>query len=97
MATTLGIEEIKKKALPVLKEAGVLRSSIFGSIARGQATESSDIDILVELPEGKTLLDFVGLKMNLEDALKRDVDLLTYRSISPLLKDSIIENQAKIL
>jgi len=91
------IEEIKHKIVPILKEAGVERSSIFGSVVHGEATEDSDVDILVELPKGKTLLDLVGLKMELKDALGTEVDLLTYRSISPLLRDIILKEQIRIL
>lgn len=91
------LEDIKKKALPALREAGVLRSSLFGSYARGDNNESSDIDILVELPKGKSYLDLVGLEMNLKEVLGKDVDLVTYNSISPYLKDYILKNQVQIL
>lgn len=91
------VEQIKNKILPTLKDAGVSRSSIFGSIVRGEAAEDSDVDILVEFPKGKTLLDLVGLELELKNVLKRDVDLLTYRSISPYLKDIILREQVRIL
>ncbi|MBI5358249.1 nucleotidyltransferase domain-containing protein [Candidatus Amesbacteria bacterium] len=55
------LTDIKNKALPVLQEEGVIRSSIFGSYARGENTIDSDIDVLVELPKGKSLLDLVRL------------------------------------
>ena len=90
------IEQIKDKVVPVLKEAGVTRSSLFGSVARGEMTESSDIDILVDLPRGKTLLDLVGLELDLKELLGRDVDVVTYRSIYPPLKDIILKNQVPI-
>lgn len=91
------IEQIKDRIIPALKEAGVTRSSIFGSVVRGEAGEDSDVDILVEFPKGKTLLDLVGLELELKDILKRDVDLLTYRSISPHLKDIILREQVRVL
>jgi len=91
------IEQIKNKIIPALKRAGVTRSSVFGSVVRGEASENSDVDILVELPKGKTLLDLVGLELELKDILQRDVDLLTYRSISPYLKDIILREQVQIL
>ena len=90
------IEQIKKKALPVLKKAGVKRSSIFGSYVRGDNTVDSDIDILVELPDGKSLLDLVRLEKQLESALGKKVDLLTFNSIHPLLKDYINKDQLQI-
>lgn len=91
------INKIKEKVLPILKEAGVKRSSIFGSYVRGDEKKNSDIDILVELPRGSSLLDLVGLEMELKKALGKKVDLLTYNSISPYLKDIILKEQVQIL
>lgn len=91
------LEEIKKKALPVLKEAGVTRSSIFGSYVRGEATKDSDIDFLVEVPRDTDLFDLADLKMKLEKALGRETDLVTYKSVHPLLKDRILAEQIRIL
>jgi predicted nucleotidyltransferase len=91
------IDEIKEKAVPILKEAGVLRSSIFGSYVRGEQKEDSDIDILVELPVDKSLLDLVRLQRKLRTVLGKDVDLLTYNSVHPLLKKYIQKDQLPIL
>lgn len=94
---SLSVQEIQNKILPILKGEGVVRSSIFGSFARGESVQESDIDILVELPEGKSLLDLVGLQLKLEEILNVKVDLLTYRSIYPLLKDKILKEAIPIL
>ena len=91
------IQVIKKKIRPILKRSDVRRAGIFGSIARGEAKKSSDIDILVEFKKGKSLFDLVGLEIKLEKALKRKVDLLTYKSIHPLLKDRILKEEISIL
>ncbi len=91
------LEEIKKKALPVLKEAGVLRGAFFGSYVRGEQTNKSDIDILVELPKGSSLFDLIGLEQRLEEVLKNKVDLVTYKSVSPRIKDYIEKDQLPIL
>ena len=91
------LEQIKKKVIPVLKQAGVTRSAIFGSYVRGEERKSSDIDILVELPEGKSLLDLVRLERRLEGILGKKVDLITYNSIHPLLKNYIERDQLQIL
>ncbi len=87
------IKQIKNKILPILKEAGVVRSSLFGSVVRGEAKKDSDIDILVDLPRGKTLFDLVGLELDLKNALGRDVDVITYRPIYPPLKDIVLKDQ----
>jgi len=94
---TSDLENIKKKAIPILKEAGVTQSSIFGSYARGEAKKKSDVDILVDFPRGKGLFEFVGLQQELEETLGRKVDLVTYDSLHPLLKDRILAEQIRIL
>lgn len=93
----LNIEQIKNKALPILKNADVIRSSIFGSYARGDMVKESDLDILVEFKGKKNLLDLVGLQLALEKALEKKVDVLTYRSLYPPLREIIEKEQVKIL
>jgi hypothetical protein len=90
------IEDLKEKIIPILKANGVVRSSVFGSFARGEDTPESDIDLLIELKKPKGLLFLAGLKFDLEDNLKRKVDLLTYRSINPRLKKYIYKDEIKI-
>jgi hypothetical protein len=91
------IEEIKDTIIEVLKKYGVKRAAFFGSIVRGEATEGSDIDLLVEFEGKKSLLDLVGLKLELQELLGREVDVITYKSIHPLLKERILGEQEVIL
>lgn len=93
----LNITEIKRKIMPILQEEGVTRAALFGSIVRGEATEKSDIDILVDLPRGKSLFDLAGLQMRLTEELGNKVDVITYNSLNPLLKDYILKDQLPIL
>ncbi|HCP08522.1 MAG TPA: hypothetical protein DIT25_01855 [Candidatus Moranbacteria bacterium] len=86
-------QDIKKKILPILKRQGVIKAAVFGSAARGKMTKKSDIDILVKLAKNKSLLDLVGLKLELEDKLGRDVDVLSYGGIHPLLRAIILKDQ----
>ncbi|MEM7827035.1 MAG: nucleotidyltransferase domain-containing protein [Candidatus Aenigmatarchaeota archaeon] len=65
------IKDVKRKTLPILKKYGVVKAGLFGSFVRGEAKKKSDIDILVDLPKERSLLDLVGLKLELEEALKR--------------------------
>ena len=95
--SSMTISQIKKKAIPILKEAGVMRASVFGSIVRGDATERSDIDMLVDVPDGTGLFAFIGLQQKLESVLGKKVDLLTYRSVHPRIKQYIEQNQLFIL
>ena len=91
------IIEIREKILNALKQNDVKHASLFGSVVRGELTDESDIDILVEFKGRKSLLDLVGLKLELEEMLKRKVDVLTYNSLHPLLKDRILREQEVIL
>jgi predicted nucleotidyltransferase len=91
------IEEIKDKILPILKKYGVKRAGIFGSVARGESTEESDIDILVEIEGSMSLLDFAGLKLELEEILGRKVDLGEYSAIKPLIREEILKEVVPIL
>lgn len=94
---TKSLEEIKNKAVPILREAGVTRSAVFGSYVRGEESENSDIDFLVDFPKNKSLFDFVDVKLKLEDALGKKVDLVEYTHIKPRLRDQILSSQIQIL
>ncbi len=91
------ISKIKQKIVPILKHYGVKRAALFGSYVRGDAKKSSDIDILVDIKSDISLLDFVGVKLELEEALKKKVDLVEYSTIKPLLRGKILQEQVKIL
>ena len=91
------LEELKNKIMPILERYEVKRAAVFGSLVRGEQTEKSDVDILVEFKGEKSLLDLAGLKIELEEILNRKVDVLTYNSLHPLLKDKILKEQKAIL
>jgi len=94
----MGIKDIKKKITPILKRNDVKRAAIFGSVARGEAKKNSDIDILIEFKKNnKSLLDLAGLKIELEEKMNKKVDVLTYNSIHPFLKEIILKEQKLIL
>lgn len=90
------IEEIKNVIVPILIRHHIKRAGIFGSIAKGNATAESDIDILVELGEKISLLEFVGLKYELEDLLGKKVDLVEYQAVKPRLKNQIMSDEIRI-
>ena len=84
---------VKQQIIPILKKYHVKKASLFGSYVRGGAKKRSDIDILIEPPKHMSLLDLVGVELELEDLLKKKVDLVTYNSLHPLLKDRILKEQ----
>lgn len=68
---------------------GVRDLAVFGSVARGEAAESSDIDVLVDFDGPATFDGFMGLKLFLEDALAIRVDLVTRSALKPRLRARI--------
>jgi len=91
------IEDIKKRILPILRRYNVKRAGIFGSVVRGEAKEESDIDILVEIEDRMSLLEFAGLKIELEEALGKKVDLGEYSVIKPIIREQILKEEMSIL
>ena len=91
------INKLKKTIRRILKRNGALRAGIFGSYARGDPKKNSDIDILVKLPKDLSLLDFVGIKLELEDALKKKVDLVEYHLIKQRIKKGILKEEIRVI
>ncbi len=91
------IEDLKSRIIPVLRQHDVVRAAVFGSFARGEEQEDSDLDILVQLKEGKSLLDLVALKLELEEVLERNIDVVTYDALHPRIRRIILEQQVAII
>jgi len=91
------MQPIREKIIGILHRNDVKKASFFGSIVRGEMTEESDVDLLVEFEGKKSLLDIAHLKNELEDAISRRVDVLTYKSLHPRLKDRILAEQVPII
>ena len=91
---SLALERDHILALAAARGASRLR--IFGSVARGQDHEGSDLDLLVDVPAGTSLLQIVGLQLDIEDALGVKVDLCTERELHPDLRSRILA-EARLL
>ena len=87
----------KKKIILILKRNNVVKAGIFGSLARGNFKKSSDIDILIKFKGQRSLFDLARLELELEEKLGRRVDVLTYRSLHPLIKKEVLKEEVKIL
>ena len=90
------MDKIINKLVSILKKHGAKKIEIFGSYARGEQKETSDLDVIVEFEKRKSLLELVGIEQELEDALGIKVDLLTRASISPYLIERI-EKESKVV
>lgn len=83
------IEQHRDAILRIAAKYGARNVRVFGSIIRGDATDTSDIDILIDLDSNRSLLDHVGLKQELEELLDRNVDIVVEGGISPYLEEQI--------
>lgn len=94
MSDTLGIEELlADRRIDIIRLAGAhgaTRVRIFGSVVRGQARPESDLDFLVDLEPGRSLLDLIAIKQDLEDLLGRAVDVVTEAAVSPYMRDEVV-------
>jgi predicted nucleotidyltransferase len=91
MAALKDILNRRDEILRVAAKHGARNVRLFGSVVRGEAKESSDVDVLVKLDEDRSLLDHVALKQDLEDLLGCKVDVVTEGALHKLLRDRILQ------
>ena len=84
-----------KSIIGILKKHKIKKASIFGSFAKGTNKKNCDLDILVDFRG--TLLEFIALKNEIEKKLGKKIDLVTYKSLHPLLKKEILLTKKDIL
>ncbi len=84
------IESHRSEILSIAEHHGLRDVRVFGSMARGDATEASDVDLLVTAPEGTSGLALGGLLMDVSQLLDRKVDVVTERSIRPAMRERIL-------
>lgn len=80
------IEGNREEILRIAARHGARNVRVFGSVARGEDRTDSDVDLLVEMADDRSLLDLVGLEQDLEELLGRNVDVLTDAAIHPALR-----------
>jgi predicted nucleotidyltransferase len=91
--TVLDLGVLRSRRAEILDRAaqrGARNVRVFGSLARGESRPGSDIDLLVEMESGRSLIDLVGLGQDLEDLLGARVDVISAAGVSPHLRDRII-------
>jgi len=84
------LAENRAEILRLAASRGARNVRVFGSAARGEAREDSDIDLLVDVESGRTLLDVVGLWLDLQELLGRKVDLVTEGGVNRHLREKIL-------
>jgi predicted nucleotidyltransferase len=96
---TQTLEQLRQRRVELFTIAarrGVKGLRVFGSVARGEDTQASDIDFLVEMEPGRSLLDLAGLQEDLSKTLGRPVDVISERGIYPYLRDRILNEAVSL-
>jgi uncharacterized protein len=93
------LDELRRRRAEILATAtahGASRVRVFGSVARGEASASSDVDFLVDLDEGRTLFDLGGLLMDLRDLLDCEVDVVTEAALRPRVAERVLADAVEL-
>ncbi|MEX2627092.1 MAG: nucleotidyltransferase domain-containing protein [Ilumatobacteraceae bacterium] len=95
--TTLSeLRERRDEIVELARARGASRVRVFGSVARGDATGESDIDFLIDLEPGRSLLDLGGLLMDLQDFLEHDVDVVTEGGLRPRVARRVLADAVEL-
>jgi uncharacterized protein len=90
------LQQKRRQVLEIAQGHGARNVRLFGSVARGEATEISDLDLLIEMEPGRSLLDIVAIKQDLEELLGCKVDVVTEAAISPYLRDKVLHEAVRL-
>ena len=85
------LEAKKEEILRIAAKHGARNVRIFGSVARDEARPDSDVDFLVDMEPGRTLLDLGGLLMELRDLLGLEVDVVTEHGLKPRIREHVLK------
>ena len=86
------LQSKRKKILQIAARHGAHKVRVFGSVARGMARRGSDVDFLVEMDEGRSLLDHAALVLDLERLLKRPVDVASERGLRQPFRKEVLRD-----
>ena len=86
----MDLQSKRHEILRIAAGHGAWNVRLFGSVARGEDHGSSDVDFLVDMEAGRSLLDLIGLGQDLEALLHRKIEVLTDASVHPALRDRIL-------
>ncbi len=96
----MGIEELlrekREEILQIAARHGARNVRVFGSVARGEADERSDIDFLVEMERGRSLFDLGGLLVDLQDLLGQEVDVITVGGLRERMRDRVLREAVSL-
>ena len=90
------LKEKRQEILRIAAEHGARNVRVFGSVARGEADEESDIDFLVEMEPGRSLFDLGGLQMELEGLLGHRVDVVTEKGLKSRIRQRVFSEAVQV-
>jgi len=96
MITSAKLKVKRNEIVQIAASHGAKNLRIFGSVARGQAKQSSDLDVLITLEPGRSLLDVVAIKQDLEDLLGCSVDVVTEDAVSPHIREQVLKDAVSL-
>ena len=96
MNTLSALRSKRAEILALATKHGASNVRVFGSVVRGEDQEGSDVDLLVDMQESRSLFDLIGLQQDIERVLGKKVDLLTPNGINRYLKDRILGEAAPL-
>lgn len=91
------LEEYQQLMIPVLKRYFIKRAAIFGSLAKGNMNENSDVDLLIEGEKDFTIFKMLMLEQEISELIKRKVDLVEYGALKPSIKNEVLLSAVTIL
>jgi predicted nucleotidyltransferase len=94
--TLTELREKRSQIIELARARGASHVRVFGSVARGEAGEGSDIDFVVDLEPGRSLLDLGGLLMDLRDLLEQDVDVVSERGLRPRVAERVLADAVEL-
>jgi predicted nucleotidyltransferase len=86
----------RQDIMRIAREHGAKNVRVFGSVVRGQAKQGSDLDLLVQLDPGYSLLDIIAIKQDLEDLLGCSVDVVTEAALSPYIREQVLQEATSL-
>lgn len=96
MAIDVLLRQKREEILRLCARYGARNVRVFGSVARGEADEASDLDLLVEMEPGRSLLDLGGLQMDLERLLDCRVDVVTVRGLKDRIRERVLDEAVPV-
>jgi predicted nucleotidyltransferase len=96
MSSSKILQDKREEILRIASAHGAQNVRVFGSVSRGEAGTESDVDLLVKLESGRSLLDLIAIKQEIEDLLGCEVDVVTEDAVSPYIREQVLKEAVSL-